>query len=104
MSEEQIKELFSDETFVASILEMETPEEVQKALSERGLDLSLEEINTIQNSLSNEEEELSEDQLEEVAGGFAVTTLVCGLIIGGAAAGGAFSLGKAVHGWTRRRW
>lgn len=51
MNEQQIKEIFSDEAFVNSILEMETPQDVQKALSEKGLDLSLEEINTIQNTL-----------------------------------------------------
>ena len=84
MNEQQIKEIFSDESFVNSILEMETPQDVQKALSEKGLDLSLEEINTIQNTLINNdnEGELSEDDLENVAGGVAVTTVICGLIIG----------------------
>lgn len=105
MNEQQIKEIFSDESFVNSILEMETPQDVQKALSEKGLDLSLEEINTIQNTLINNdnEGELSEDDLENVAGGVAVTTVICGLIIG-AAASGTFQLGKAIHNWTRRRW
>lgn len=104
MNEQQIKELFSDEAFTASILEMETPEEVQKALSDKGLELSLEEISTIQNSLLNNEGELSEDELENVAGGIAVTAVICGLIIGGAAAGGLFKMGKAVDNWTNRRW
>lgn len=106
MNEQQIKEIFSDEAFVNSILEMETPQDVQKALSEKGLDLSLEEINTIKNTLINNdnEGELSEDDLENVAGGVAVTTVICGLIIGAAAASGTFQLGKAIHNWTRRRW
>lgn len=72
MNEEQVKELFSDEAFVASILEMETSEEVQKAFSDRGLDLSLDEIEIIKNSLSNEETELSEDDLETVTGGIRI--------------------------------
>ena len=106
MNEQQIKEIFSDESFVNSILEMETPQDVQKALSEKGLDLSLEEINTIQNTLINNdnEGELSEDDLENVAGGVAITTVICGLIIGAATASGTFQLGKAIHNWTRRRW
>lgn len=103
MDEQKIRELFSDEAFVGSILEMDTAEDVQKALSKKGLDLSLEEINTIRTSLEHEEGELSEDQLEDVAGG-SVTAIVCGLIIGGAALAGGHSLGKAVHNWTRRRW
>ena len=105
MNEQQIKEIFSDESFVNSILEMETPQDVQKALSEKGLDLSLEEINTIQNTLINNdnEGELSEDDLENVAGGVAVTTVICGLIIG-AAVGGTIKLGNSVNNWTRRRW
>lgn len=104
MSEQQIQELFSDEAFVTSILEMETPEEVQAALADKGLELSLEEISSIQNTLNTNEGELSEDELENVAGGIAITTVICGLIIGGAAASGGFNLGKAVHRWTRRRW
>ncbi len=100
MDEERIKELFSDEAFVNSILEMETPEEVQKALAEKGIDLTIDEICTIQKSLSQSDGELSEDDLENVAGGSIIATL----IIVAAGIAGAASLGKAVHGWTRRRW
>lgn len=104
MNEELLKELFSDEAFVASILEMETAEEVQKTLSEKGVELSLDEIATIKNTLSSEESELSEDELENVAGGAIITSIICGLIIGGAAIAGAVDLGKNVNNWTRRRW
>lgn len=103
MNEQKIKEVFSDQAFVESMLEMETAEDVQKALAEKGLDLSLAEIQSIKNSLENTEGELSEESLENVAGG-SITAIVCGLIIGGAVAGGAFGLGKAVNNWTRRRW
>lgn len=103
MTEQKIKEIFSDEAFVASLMEMETPEEVQKALAERGLDLSTEEIEKIRETAASQEGELSDDALEGVAGG-SLTAIICGLIIGGAAAGGLFSLGKAVNNWTRRRW
>lgn len=103
MNEQKIKEVFSDQAFVDSMLGMETAEDVQKALAEKGLELSLSEIQSIKNSLENSEGELSEESLENVAGG-SVTAIVCGLIIGAAAAGGTFSIGKAVHTWTRRRW
>jgi predicted ribosomally synthesized peptide with nif11-like leader len=69
MNEEKIKELFTDEAFIASIAELETAEDVQKALSEKGLDLSIEEITAIQNALASNDGELSEDDLENVAGG-----------------------------------
>jgi len=103
MNEQKIKEIFADEAFVSSILEMETPEEVQKALADKGLDLSVDEINTIKESLSAEEGELSDEQLEDVSGG-SITAVICGLIIGGAALAGGVSLGKAINNWTRRRW
>ena len=104
MNEAQLKELFSDEAFVTSILEIDNAEDVQKALADKGLELSLKEITTIQKTLSEEEGELSEDDLENVAGGVAITSIVCGLIIGASAASGAVTLGKAVDNWTRRRW
>lgn len=75
MNEQKIKEVFADEAFVASILEMESPEEVQKALSEKGLELNLEEIHAIQNALSTTEGELCEDELENVAGGISPSVI-----------------------------
>lgn len=104
MNEEQLKKLFSDDAFMASILEMETAEEVQKSLADKGLELSLDEIAIIKNTLNSEETELSEDDLKAISGGVAITSVICGIIIGSAAASGAFTLGKAVHSWTNRRW
>ena len=59
MNEEQLKKLFSDDAFVASILEMETAEEVQKSLADKGLELSLDEIAIIKNTLNSVETQLS---------------------------------------------
>lgn len=100
MNEAKIKEVFSDEAFVKTLLEMDNAEDVQKAVSEKGIDLSLEEINTIQSTLASGEE-LNEDQLENVAGGFAVTA-ICALI--GAIAGAVVGVGNGVDRWTSRRW
>lgn len=100
MNDQQIKDLFSDQAFMNSILEMETAEEVQAALKEKGLDLSLEEIGVIRESLNSENGELSEDELENVSGG----SITVGIIIGVAAICGAATLAKGVSDWTRRRW
>ncbi len=100
MEEEKIRELFSDETFVSSLLELETPEEVQKALAEKGVDLTIDEICTVQKSLMQSDGELSEEDLENVSGGSIIATLI--IVVAGIA--GAASLGKAVNSWTRRRW
>ena len=51
-------------------MELETPEEVQETLAEKGLDLTLQEIMTIKTSLENYQSgELSEEELACVAGG-----------------------------------
>ena len=75
MDEAKIKEVFSDEAFVNSLMELENVEDVQKALSEKGLDFSPEEIEAIRKGLVGEDEELGEDDLENVAGGVSVETI-----------------------------
>jgi lactobin A/cerein 7B family class IIb bacteriocin len=83
MNEEQIKEIFSDEAFTSSLLELETAEEVQSALSGKGLDLSLDEITNIRSYILATAEqggELAEEQLETVTGGIALVAI--GIIIG----------------------
>lgn len=71
--QEKLTELMKDKEFVKKILEMETPEEVQKALAEKGVDLSIEQIEDIRKGIIarvSSEEEMSDEQLEQVAGGF----------------------------------
>ncbi|MBR3630632.1 MAG: hypothetical protein IKN55_09225 [Oscillospiraceae bacterium] len=81
----QIKEVFSDEAFVQSVLQAGSAEEVQALLAGKGVEMSLDEIeltkktveavadgeiSTEQLSKLAEGGELSEDELESVAGGF----------------------------------
>ena len=104
---EKLKEIFADKDFTAKVLEMETPEEVQKAISNKGVDLTIEEIESVKQAIINQSEgneELSDDQLENVAGGFAISTAIAiaGVITGAVSAG--VALGNAVDKWTRRRW
>ena len=42
MDEKLVKEVFSDKEFVMSLLKLDTPEEVQAALKEKGIDLTIE--------------------------------------------------------------
>jgi hypothetical protein len=72
MDKAKAKEIFSDATFVTSLLKLETHEEVQKALKARGLEVSLEEIKAIGDVLEKTAEnggKLSEAELENVAAG-----------------------------------
>ncbi|MBR3630635.1 MAG: hypothetical protein IKN55_09240, partial [Oscillospiraceae bacterium] len=73
----------SDEDFVKTLLSSETPEAAQKLLSDKGVSLSIEEIRSAGETLSKLAEgeissELSEDELEQVAGG----DVICGIIVG----------------------
>lgn len=89
-SAEIIQSVFQDEVFVKGLLVMETPQEVQTALAERGVQLSVAEIIQIRDYLvakAANGEELSEAELENVAGGFASILIIgplMAIVIGGA--------------------
>ena len=83
MNEERIKEVFSDEAFVKELFSKETPEEAQALLKEKEIDLSIDElvklkdlvVAKLQAAESGESAELTEEELEDVAGGV-IPTLV----------------------------
>jgi len=66
---DKIQELIHDSSFVDGLMKMEENSDVQKAFAERGIDLSLEEIDRISEMAFGSSEELNEAQLENVAGG-----------------------------------
>ena len=118
MNEKHIKEVFSDDVFVRSLLELETPLEVQAALQGKGIDLSESEIVSLRDEIIkqvqkiSEGDELSVSQLDEAAGGFftvPVVGVIAAIIGGGVVAGG---FGAVVGGITvgigalisNRRW
>ena len=94
----KLKEVFSDEAFVKGLFELESAGEVQAALKEKGIEFSEEEIISIRDFLLKVEEsditkeqlekwtvqledgELSEEELELVAGGIAIETV--GFVVG----------------------
>ena len=78
MNEERIKEVFSDEEFVKELFDKETPEEAQALLAEKDIDMPVEALVKIkdlvvakfQETENGESTELTEADLEDVAGGW----------------------------------
>ena len=104
MNEATIHGVFSDEVFVRGLFELETPEQVQQALQQKDITLSVAEIVKVRELLLKRMEtgaELSEAELESVTGGEMVTIctiLIAGLLIGalvGGLAVGAGTVGAA---------
>ena len=65
MDKHQLMEVMRDEDFVNEILDMQTTEEVKEAFAEKGIELSLEEIDIISQIINKMVDknttELSED-------------------------------------------
>ena len=96
MEKEQLKTIMTPE-FMQELMDLETAEDVQKAMEQKGISLSIPEINKLQSMLESKasgEGELSESDLEEVAGGGLVQTLTDFFLDGV----------DAMNRWTRRRW
>jgi hypothetical protein len=107
MDQAKAKEVFSDEAFVASLFKLDTPEEVQKALKTKGLEASLDEILAFRRIIEKAIEkggELSEDELEKVAGGFSAPFIAWGPIAIGLVAGAAGTAAIATQHFLRSRW
>ena len=106
MDTNKIKEIFSDQAYVKSLLEMETAAQVQTELKKKGLDISEKEVMKIRDEVINHLEngtkpaELSLDQLDDVAGGLIISTTVLVVLAGIATVTGA---GAAVAS-SRLRW
>ena len=106
MNNNEIQKVLSDEVFVKSLMEMETTTEVQKALKSKGLDLSEKDILKIRDDVKKhlengtKPEELSLDQLDDVAGGS--VTLCVGIAI--ATFVGAAVIGTGAGALSRLRW
>ena len=103
-NEAVIQAVFQDEAFVRGLFEMETPEEVQTALSGRNVELTVDEIKQVRDlavKRMRSGEALSDADLENVTGGIgtaigialclfgiAASGAVLGGIVGGGVAGG----------------
>lgn len=98
---EKLNTLLKDEAFLAKLVSLETDTEVQAFLAENGVELTIAEIAAIKAGVAaqlGENEELSEDDLENVAGGADVADIITGVVECIA------KIGDAIHEWTRGRW
>ena len=95
--EAKFKELLEDEAFTSKLATLETAEEVKAAFEEKGVHITVEQINAIHARLASGSGELSDDDLEVVAGG-GVDDLV-DIVVDGVG-----KIGDKVHEWTRGRW
>ncbi len=79
---EIIKELLASEEFGKEVAEAETTEDFQTAFKQHGVELTLEEVDSVllQAAVASGVE-LNEDELENVSGGFVGTTAL--LLVGG---------------------
>lgn len=82
--EQKLAELFQNEQFKKEANELKTAEELQRLFASYGLELSLDEVYSLceKIALNMEKGELSEDELENVSGGFAITAGVVALGVG----------------------
>ena len=72
MENKKLGSLLKDKEFLESIIKMETPEEVQKAFKEKGIDFSKEEILSLGDVINKTIEKgvvLSEEELDRISGG-----------------------------------
>ena len=90
--EKMISEAMKDVEFAKKIIEIQSPEEMQKAFATKKIDLSLEEaqavISTIKKLSESKSGEVSDEDLEEISGGATSSTnsIIPLVIIGGLAA------------------
>ena len=106
MNEERIKEIFNDEEFVKELLSLDAAEEIQALLKTKGIELDLDQIEKAKAFIAKKlalveaGDELSDDDLDEVSGGFAITTLgVVSALISAAGVAASMVITK-----TRGRW
>ncbi len=79
MNKEKILEILKDQAFATKILEMQTPEQVQAAFKEKGVEISVDEVKVlgeiINKMVEKKTSKLSPADLEEIAGGFEISDL-----------------------------
>lgn len=103
--DQKLTALFQDASFAEEAKEFKTVEDMQYSLEKRGIAMSAEEITQLcvaigKRVAQGDGEELSEDALDDVAGGFGIVTWTC---IGvGVVCIGAFALG-VYNGYKGKR-
>ena len=112
MEKEKIKKLFSDDGFINQLLSKETPEEVQLLLEEQDVFISIKEIidfkeqikhKLVQISDGNTEFELTEEEMEHIAGGVFPTMTIVPVLIAAMFSDAPVAIGEKVQN-VRERW
>lgn len=118
MDQEKLKELLKDENFAKELFSQDNPEDVQKLLEEKGVEISTADIRQIAEILKkvssgeiSQEQlekaangELSEDELEDVAGGILPFLIPIAILWGATGAGLIGGAAGITHEATSRRW
>ena len=99
--------LLDDKEFVVKMMSQETPEDVQKVFADHGVEITMEEVKELGKALAHLEkkgvsDELSEDDLMDVAGGFLGIT-AAGLIAAGKIVVAVGGLALSVYKWYKSR-
>lgn len=98
--EMKIGEAFADQSFIKRLSVAQTPEEAQALLSEKGIELSLDDVRRLPDELERMRgngDELDEDELEDVAGG--MTYPAIGIVISEAVIRAVGANFKRIRGW-----
>lgn len=104
----KLNALLSDPSFYEENKNLKNPEEIIKAIQVKVPEATAEEIDQLLSSVSEQlqqrEEALNDEELESVAGGFAVTITAAGVIaaVKFAAAAGTV-IGGAIWYWKHRK-
>ena len=103
MDQQKILAAVEDKAFLEKVIAMDSVEDVQAAFKkDKGIEISAKDLEAIQKVVEEKMDgELSEDDLENVAGGIDATI---GVAVGTAIVSGIVALGNAVNKWSRRRW
>ena len=108
ISTEKFNKLMEDEVFFKKMLSQETEADVQKLFHENGVEMTIEEVDelgaTLNKCFGKLDEELDEDALEDVSGGFFIT-LGTGVTIWAVAKAviGVGAAGLAIYKWYKSR-
>ena len=100
MLEMRIGEAFADKSFIKKLSRAQTPEEARTLLSEKGIELSLDNVRRLPDELERMRgngDELGEDELENVAGG--MTYPVMGIVASEAVIRAVGANFKRIRGW-----
>lgn len=112
MEKEKIKVLFSDDGFVNQLLSKETPEEIQLLLEEQDIFISIKGIVDFKEQIKhkleqisegNLEFELTEEELEHIAGGVFPTMTTIPVMIAAMFSDAPADIGEMVQA-AKERW